>query len=166
MQDEKPYGVLADAQWVVLAPLIEAVWPHGKTEPRELRRTVEAIIWRQVADGASRTRPVVDGGAVLEPLVPPRGMGAPAGLDAGAQRGCRAWHGVPGRQQRSRPPVRGGRGQKGGTSAERDEREALGRSRGGYGTKAVALADSRGERPPHQCQSCRSALGTGLKGCD
>jgi len=40
--------------------------------------------------------------------------------------------------------VRGGCGQKGGTSAERDKREGLGRSRGGYGTKAVALADSRG----------------------
>ena len=45
MQD-KPYGVLTDAQWAALAPLIEAVRPHGKTEPRELRRTVEAIIWR------------------------------------------------------------------------------------------------------------------------
>jgi transposase len=40
--------------------------------------------------------------------------------------------------------VRGRCGQKGGSSAERDAREALGRSRGGYGTKAVALADGRG----------------------
>ncbi len=31
-----------------------------------------------------------------------------------------------------------------GTGAERDQREALGRSRGGFGTKAVVLADSHG----------------------
>ena len=40
------YGVLTDAKWVLLAPLIEAVRPRGKTTPHELRRTVEAIIWR------------------------------------------------------------------------------------------------------------------------
>ena len=42
----KPYGVLSDAQWARLSPLIEAVRPHGKTEPHAWRRTVEAIIWR------------------------------------------------------------------------------------------------------------------------
>lgn len=31
-----------------------------------------------------------------------------------------------------------------GTPAERDDREALGRSRGGYGTKAVGIADGGG----------------------
>jgi len=38
--------VLTDAQWDHLAPLIEACRPHGKTEPQDLRRTIEAIIWR------------------------------------------------------------------------------------------------------------------------
>jgi transposase len=33
---------------------------------------------------------------------------------------------------------------KGGSSAERDGREALGRSRGGYGTKACVIADGAG----------------------
>ncbi len=37
---------MTDAQWKRLAPLIEAVRPRGKTEHRDLRRTVEAIIWR------------------------------------------------------------------------------------------------------------------------
>jgi len=46
MDDTRPYGVLTDAQWARLAPLIEAVRPRGKTEPHELRRTIEAIIWR------------------------------------------------------------------------------------------------------------------------
>jgi transposase len=53
MQDEKPYGVLTDAQLVGLAPLIEPVRPHGKTEPHELRRTLEVIIWRH-GNGAKR----------------------------------------------------------------------------------------------------------------
>jgi transposase len=38
--------VLTDAQWAVLAPLIEACRPRGKTQPHHLRRTIEAIVWR------------------------------------------------------------------------------------------------------------------------
>jgi len=38
--------VLTDAQWAVLAPLIEACRPPHKTEHPDLRRTIEAIIWR------------------------------------------------------------------------------------------------------------------------
>jgi transposase len=38
--------VLTDQQWAVLAPLIEACRPHRKTQHHDLRRTIEAIIWR------------------------------------------------------------------------------------------------------------------------
>ena len=38
--------VLTDAQWVVLASLIEEYRPRGKTQHHNLRRTIEAIIWR------------------------------------------------------------------------------------------------------------------------
>ena len=38
--------VLTDAQWVVLEPLVEACRPHAKVPPSDLRRTVEAILWR------------------------------------------------------------------------------------------------------------------------
>jgi transposase len=38
--------VLTDAQWDVLRPLIEAVRPRGKTPHRDLRQTIEAILWR------------------------------------------------------------------------------------------------------------------------
>jgi transposase len=38
--------VLTDAQWEVLAPLIETCRPKGKTQPHHLRRTIEAITWR------------------------------------------------------------------------------------------------------------------------
>jgi transposase len=38
--------VLTDAQWAALAPLVERCRPRGKTPHHDLRRTVEAIIWR------------------------------------------------------------------------------------------------------------------------
>jgi transposase len=38
--------MLTDAQWNVLGPLVEACRPKGKTPPRDLRRTLEAILWR------------------------------------------------------------------------------------------------------------------------
>ena len=38
--------MLTDAQWAALGPLVEACRPRGKTPPRDLRRTVEAILWR------------------------------------------------------------------------------------------------------------------------
>src|SRR5918994_783348 len=37
---------LTDEQWEVLAPLIAACRPPHKTEHHDLRRTIEAIIWR------------------------------------------------------------------------------------------------------------------------
>ena len=39
-------AVLSDEQWAVLAPMVEACRPHAKVPPSDLRRTVEAIIWR------------------------------------------------------------------------------------------------------------------------
>ena len=38
--------VFTDAVWAVWEPLIEAVRPRGKTAPKELRRTIAAIVWR------------------------------------------------------------------------------------------------------------------------
>ena len=43
--------VLSNKQWAVLGPLVEACRPHAKVPPSNLRRTVEAIIWR-CANGA------------------------------------------------------------------------------------------------------------------
>jgi transposase len=37
---------MTDAQWAVLAPLIEQCRPHAKVPPRHLRRTISAIVWR------------------------------------------------------------------------------------------------------------------------
>jgi transposase len=38
--------VLTDGRWAALEPLVEACRPHAKVPPSNLRRTVEAIIWR------------------------------------------------------------------------------------------------------------------------
>jgi transposase len=46
MTDRHGTGVLTDAQWKKLSPLIEAVRPRGKTEHHDLRRTIAATIWR------------------------------------------------------------------------------------------------------------------------
>src|SRR3978361_839689 len=46
MADQDKMRVLTDAQWEVRAPLIEAFRPPHKTEDHDLRRTIEAIIWR------------------------------------------------------------------------------------------------------------------------
>ena len=57
MTQEGGYGVLTDAQWAKLAPLIEACRPHHKTECLNLRRTIEAIIWRHMNGAKWRSIP-------------------------------------------------------------------------------------------------------------
>ena len=37
---------MTDAQWAMLEPLVEACRPHAKVPPSDLRRTIEAILWR------------------------------------------------------------------------------------------------------------------------
>ena len=38
--------MLTDMQWAVLEPLVEECRPKGKTPPKDLRRMIEAILWR------------------------------------------------------------------------------------------------------------------------
>ena len=49
--------VLADAQWAALAPLVEECRPRGKTGHRNLRRTVDATVWRHRSGAAWRSIP-------------------------------------------------------------------------------------------------------------
>jgi transposase len=53
--------VLTDGQWEVLAPLIEACRPPHKTEHHDLRRTIEAIIWRHDSGAKWRQIPAALG---------------------------------------------------------------------------------------------------------
>jgi transposase len=38
--------MLTDTQWAMLEPLVEQCRPRGKTPPQDLRRTLDAILWR------------------------------------------------------------------------------------------------------------------------
>ena len=53
--------VLTDAQWAVLEPLVLAVRPAAKTPHEDLRRTLEAIIWRHRNGAPWRAIPAVLG---------------------------------------------------------------------------------------------------------
>ena len=53
--------VLTDAQWAALALLIEACRPPHKTEHHDLRRTIEAIIWRHDSGAKWRQIPAALG---------------------------------------------------------------------------------------------------------
>ncbi len=72
--------MLTEAQWAILVPLLEGCRPRGKTQPHDLKRTIDAILWRHwhdtnLARRPGALRPVVDGGPDLHPLVPPRRLG-------------------------------------------------------------------------------------------
>jgi transposase len=51
-------SVLTDEQWAALEPLIEKVRPKGKTPPRDLRRTIAAILWRHANGAKWRAIPI------------------------------------------------------------------------------------------------------------
>ena len=54
-------GMLTDAQWTVLEPLVEAVRPHAKVPPGHLRRTMGAILWRHDNGAKWRNMPAEHG---------------------------------------------------------------------------------------------------------
>jgi transposase len=139
--------MLSEAAWAVREPLTDAVRPHGKTPPKELRRTISAIFWRH-RNGAKWRRIPSGLGPwwlaaqlfirrakrsvwehLLE-LVQQRGIALGMVFIDGTT--IRAQHKAAGAQKRGA----GGR--------ERDRREALGRSRGGWGTKVCVIADGCG----------------------
>src|SRR5512135_244168 len=79
---------------------------------------------------------------MLQPVGPSRRLGTASRTGPGAWR--RAGHGLSGRDRDPGAAQGGGCVEKRGSGAQRDVREALGRSRGGYGTKACVIADGDG----------------------
>jgi transposase len=57
MTQEHGSQILTDAAWAVWEPLIEEVRPHGKTDPKDLRRTLSAIFWRHQNGAKWRSLP-------------------------------------------------------------------------------------------------------------
>src|SRR3954449_6128884 len=49
--------MLSDAHGMSLEPLVEACRPKGKTQPKDLRRTLSAIVWRHQNGAKGRAVP-------------------------------------------------------------------------------------------------------------
>src|SRR3954469_18739516 len=49
--------MLSDAHGMSLEPLVEACRPKGKTQPKDLRRTLSAIVWRHQNGAKGRAIP-------------------------------------------------------------------------------------------------------------
>src|SRR5689334_22981116 len=117
MTHDPGYGVLADAQWDDLAPLIAQCRPPHKTEHKNLRRTIEAIVWRHQNGAKWRSIPPHLGpwwmAAQTFICWSHHGVGASAGVGAAA-RGAQAGDGVPRRHHHPRPRESRWCGQEGG----------------------------------------------------
>jgi transposase len=162
MTDETGYGVLTDAQWADLAPLIEQCRPPHKTEHKNLRRTIEAIVWRHESGAKWRSIPPHLGPwwmaaqtfirwsqhGTWERLLELAQQGKGITLGKADQRFHRTT--FDGKVRRGMVFLDGstirahqkaaGAAKKGASSAQRDKREALGRSRG----KASVIVDGSG----------------------
>ncbi len=57
MADGSGVQVFTDAAWAEWEPLIEEVRPRGKTPPKDLRRTISAILWRHQNGAKWRSLP-------------------------------------------------------------------------------------------------------------
>ncbi|MFC4173394.1 IS5 family transposase [Microvirga sp. GCM10011540] len=139
--------MLTDAQWAILEPLVEQCRPKGKTPPHDLRRTMEAILWRHQNGAKWRSVPVELGPwwRAAQTFIRWARLGVWERLlnlvqERGIQLGMTFLDGT---SVRAHQKAAGAR-RKGGSQAQRDDREALGRSRGGYGTKACVIADGLG----------------------
>ena len=130
-----------------LEPLLEACRPKGKTPPQDLRRTISAIVWRHQNGAKWRAIPAELGpwSRAAQTFIRWARLGVWERLlllaqERGVQLGMTFLDGTSIRAHQKAA----GAAKKGANSKGRDEREALGRSRGGYGTKACVIADGLG----------------------
>src|SRR3954452_15234632 len=128
-------AVFTEAQWRAMEPLIEAVRPQTGRELSNLRRTVEAILWRMQNGAKWRAIPAELGPWWMAAQTFNRWghLGVWECLLKAAQEGGIAlgMAFLDGSNIRAHQKAAGA-ARKGGTQAGRDEREALGRSRGGF----------------------------------
>ena len=163
--------VFTDAAWAMWEPLIDEVRPRGKTPPRDLRRTISAIFWRHQNGAKWRSLPAEFGpwwrAAQLFIRWAQLGVWERL-LDLAQRRGVALGMAfLDGTSIRAHAKAAGAEN-KGVDGAGRARREALGRSRGGYGTKAGVIADGRGRAialalAPGQAHEL--PLAPGLLGC-
>lgn len=140
--------VLKDEQWDVLKPLLNEVRPWAVRPVRELRRTIEAIVWRQQNGAKWRAIPSELGPWWMAAQTFLRW--ARLGVWERLHRLAQARFGLElgmvfldGTVVRAHQKAAGARKQD-RTPEASAEAQALGRSRGGYGTKGHVLADAAG----------------------
>ncbi|MDI3308047.1 MAG: IS5 family transposase [Acetobacteraceae bacterium] len=139
--------MLTDEQWAMLEPLVEACRPPAKVPPKHLRRTLSAILWRHDngAEWCAIPEELGPWWMAAQMFIRWSRLGVWERMLAMAQeRGVALGMAFPLWYLHPCPPEGGRGGQKGATPPERDAREALGRSRGGYGTKAAVIAEGAG----------------------
>src|SRR3954453_1874122 len=137
-----------------------------RAAPEDLGDFLAAPERREVAQHPCGAWCVVASCAAVHSLGEAGCLGAPARAGPAARH--RAWHDLSRRHQPPGSPQGGGRTKKGVDSRQRDVREALGPSRGGYGTKACVIADGRGRTIAFALASGQAhelPLAPGLLGC-
>src|SRR3954463_1542787 len=147
MTENPGIHVLTDARWAELEPLIDEVRPPCKVPHANLRETIEAILWRHQNGAKWRSIPGELGPWWKAGQTFIRGAHLGVGerlLNLVQQRGVAlGMTFLDGTNIRAHQKAAGA-DKKGANSKARDAREALGRSRGGYGTKACVIADGLG----------------------
>ncbi len=140
--------VLADEQWGELEPLLNEVRPRAARPLRELRRTIEAIVWRQQNGAKWRAIPAELGPwwRAAQTFIRWARLGVWDRLHRLAQERRGTELGMvflDGTVIRAQQKAAGAR-KEGLTREAGAAAQALGRSRGGYGTKGHVLADALG----------------------
>ncbi len=140
--------MLTDGRWAALEPLLEGCRPKGKTPPRDLRRTIEAIIWRHENGAKWRAVPADLGPwwRAAQLFIRWARLGVwERLLEAVQERGVELGMAfLDGTSIRAHSKAAGAPKRGEAHASQRDRREALGRSRGGFGSKACLIADGRG----------------------
>ncbi|GAN92401.1 transposase [Gluconobacter thailandicus F149-1 = NBRC 100600] len=151
-------SVFSDQAWSVWEPLIEEVRPKGKTPLKNLRRTISAIFWRHQNDAKWRALPPEFGpwwiaaqlfirwsklGVWQRLFEKAKGRDQALGMVFLDGTTIRAYHKA------------AGAAKKGGYRGCLRDREALGRSRGGPGTRVCVAAGSHGGHCPSRCRPVR-----------
>ncbi|WP_152659222.1 IS5 family transposase [Gluconobacter oxydans] len=133
---------------MVWEPLIEAVRPKGKTSPRDLRRTMSAIFWRHQNGAKWRSIPTELGpwwtAAQLFLRWAKGGVWQALFEQVKAQDPALGMVFLDGTNIRARHKAAGA-AKKGDSGGRQNDRETLGRSRGGFGSKVCVAADGHGK---------------------
>jgi transposase len=130
--------MLTDALWTMLEPLVEQCRPKGKTAPQDLRRTLEAILWRHENGAKWRAVPSELGPwwRAAQTFIRWARLGVWERLlnlvqERGIQLGMTFLDGT---SVRAHQKAAGAR-QKGALKLNETHVKRFGRSRGGYGTR-------------------------------